>query len=561
MQENNSKIGRRTWMKYAAMLGSAGFLPPAATANHRLNTPRMKSHAKGPIIASAEHAIVETTCGKVRGYTRNGIHTFKGIPYAASTAGNSRFLPPSKVEPWTGIRSSMTFGPVCPQMVRPGWHSDEQAWLFCWDDGFAGEECLRANIWTPSFYDEKRRPVLFWIHGGGFVGGSSQEMLAYDGERLSRRGDVVVVSVNHRLGVLGFLNLEHYGGAKYKGSANAGMLDLVAALEWVRDNIANFGGDPGNVTIFGQSGGGGKVGTLLAMPQAQGLFHRAVVQSGSMLRVSTPEDSEKLTEATLDALNLTGSQLDQLHIIPVEKLIEAETTALSKVSPPSGPNQVWDYLGWAPTVDGTILPCHPFDPKAPATSAHVPLMVGTVLNEFVSGIDNPEPDALTYEELKHFAGMFGDPDRIVDAYRRGDPEASLFEILSLIAAAPVRRKAIQQAERKVALGGAPTYMYLFQWKTPVLDGRLGAFHGSDLPFVFDNVDRCENMTGACTEAHELAAKMSDAWISFARTGDPNHRGLPKWSAFSLGDGHTMIFDNQCKIELAPEREELKTITA
>lgn len=559
MTKNGQKIARRTWMQYAAMLGSAGLMQGDPVTSHRALLPHFRNHSKGPITAASGHAIVETCNGKVRGYTRNGIHSFKGLPYAASTAGKARFMPPSRPLPWTGIRNSMAYGPVCPQVDRPGWQSDEQAWLFDWDDGHPSEHCLRVNVWTPSISDGKRRPVMVWIHGGGFVAGSSQEFRAYDGERLSRRGDVVVVSMNHRLGILGFLDLSNYDKSKYENSGNVGMLDLVAALEWVRENITNFGGDPQNVTIFGQSGGGGKVGTLMAMPQAKGLFHRAIVQSGSMLKVASKEDSEKLAAATLDQLGIRPSQMEKLHTLSADTLIEAGGVALAKVSPQMSPAQVWDYLGWAPVVDGKILPSHPFDPGAPAISAHVPLIVGTVLNEFVSGIDNLNTESLTYEELKRFAAMFGDAGDIIDAYRKLDPEANLFEILSLIAAAPVRRKAIRQAERKAALGGAPTYMYLFAWRTPVLDGRLGAFHSSDLPFVFDNIDRCETMTGGCLEAHELASKMSEAWISFARSGDPNHHGLPKWPVFTAAEAHTMIFDNQCKVELGPEREELRTI--
>ena len=227
--------------------------------------------SKFTIVASDEGAIAETVTGKVRGYIRNGIYTYKGIPYGDTTERSGRFQPPQKAKPWTGVRSSMQYGRVCPQGPRGSWDEDEESWLFCYDDGVQGEDCLRVNIWTPGINDHQKRPVMVWLHGGGFVSGSSQEHRSYDGERLSRRGDVVVVSLNHRLGPLGYLNLAPYG-EKYASSAHLGMLDIIMALEWVRDNIANFGGDPGNVTIFGQSGGGGKVGTLMAMPAAKACF-------------------------------------------------------------------------------------------------------------------------------------------------------------------------------------------------------------------------------------------------------------------------------------------------
>jgi para-nitrobenzyl esterase len=519
---------------------------------------------KGSIVASDENAIVETTAGKVRGYTRNGIQTFKGIPYGASTAGKARYLPATKATPWTGVRSSMQFGYDCPQGPRAGWAFDENAWMFSWDDGIPNEDCLRVNIWTPA-NDNKKRPVMLWIHGGGFQAGSGQELRSYDGERLSRRGDVVVVSLNHRLGVLGHLNLAAYG-EQYASSANLGMTDLVAALEWVRDNISNFGGDPGNVTIFGQSGGGGKVGTLMAMPSAKGLFHRAIVQSGSMSRASTMERSQKIAADVLAELGLSGSLVSQLHELPYQKLLEAGGVVQRKNARPGLPDvrRMGDFLVWAPVVDGSVLPRHPFDPDAPPISAQVPMLVGTVLNEFLNGIDHPEYEAMTEDEVKERVGkMFGADNSatIIAAFRQTTPNIKPFDLMSRIAASTVRQGAVTQCERKTAQGAAPAYLYWFTWQTPILDRRPRAFHCAELAFCFDNTERCEHMTGNGSEAQKLAAQVSEAWIHFARTGDPNHSGLPKWPAFTADKCQTMIFDAPCEMKVKPDSAERKSIPA
>lgn len=558
-------IGRRGLIRGAAVFAGISGAAPLIPVTVSAKTPVAEApgFSNTVIVGSNENAIVETAAGKVRGFTRNGIYTFKGIPYADTTAGMSRFQPPTKPKPWTGLRSSMQYGLVSPQEPRAGWADDEVAWMFDWDDGRPGEDCLRVNIWTPGVNDNKKRPVMVWLHGGGFSAGSGQELKSYYGENLSRRGDVVVVSLNHRLGVLGYLNLAEIGGAAYADSANLGMLDIVAALEWVRDNIANFGGDPGNVMIFGQSGGGGKVNTLMAMPAAKGLFHRAAVESGSLLNASTPEDSAKLGAAVIEQLGLGASQIDQIRDVPVERLIDAGIAAVKSLAPPFRPGGAFRLprIGWQPTVDGHNLPTEPFDPVAPEMSAHIPLIVGTVLNEFSTALYDTQLATLTLDQLKtRVAASNPDhADHIIEVFRSAHPSDTPGQIMSRISAAGVRQSAITQAERQSALGGAPVFNYWFCWQTPVLDRRPGAFHCSELAFVFDNTDRCAPMTGGGPGPRALAAKVSEAWIHLARHGDPNHPGLPKWPPFTAGEKAVMIFDDQCQVKNDPDREEREAL--
>jgi para-nitrobenzyl esterase len=550
-------LGRRALLKGVATLGGSALLPEAASGAPKANIP-----GTAPIIVVTEGGdVVETAAGKVRGYTRNGIFTFKGIPYAASTGGANRFLAPAKPKPWTGVRSSLYYGQVCPQGPRTGWAVDENAFMFEWDDGQPGEDCLRVNVWTPGINDNRKRPVLFWIHGGGYSAGSGQELKSYDGENLARHGDVVVVSVNHRLNSLGYLNLAEYG-PRWADSANVGMLDLVASLEWVRDNIGDFGGDRNSVTIFGQSGGGGKVGVLMAMPSAKGLFHKAIIESGSSLRQSAPESSAKLAAGVLSELGLSGSQIDRLQELPYEQVVAAGVTAQRKLVPRGG-NIPGSGTGvnWGPTVDGRILPQHAFDPAAPAISSDVPMIIGTVLNEFTTGIGHPEYESMTLDEARRRvdARYGAKTGRILEAFQKAYPSAKPFDLMSLIFATPTRQNAITQAERKAAQKAAPAYLYWFTWQTPVLNGRPRAFHCSELPFVFDNTDRCAAMTGGTQEARELGAKMSESWINFARKGDPNHSGIPKWAAFTTEKVPTMIFDNKCELKIDPAGEARRTV--
>jgi para-nitrobenzyl esterase len=513
-----------------------------------------------PAITTPASAIVETAAGKVRGYVRNGIFTFKGIPYASSTAGEARFLPPAPVTPWTQVRASMSYGPVCPQPVRGGWASDRLAFLFDWDDGHPGEDCLRLNVWTPAADDRSKRPVMVWLHGGGYEAGSSQELPSYDGENLSRRGDVVVVSVNHRLNVFGYLNMAAVGGEKYARSVNVGMLDIVAALRWVRDNVGRFGGDPANVTVFGQSGGAAKVNTLMAMPAAKGLFHKAIAQSGSQLRLATADASAAQAEAVLKELQAQGVGRDQLTQVPAARLVEIATVAKNRLvsTKPRAPTH--ERLGWQPWLDGSVVTSHPFDPQASPLAANVPMMIGTTMHEFSPAGALPDPRSLTKEWLvAEVTKAYGDAATgIVAAFERGHPGALPYELAGIISATTVfRNSAVRQAQLQSA--NAPAYLYWFAWKTPVLDGTPLAYHCAELAFAFDNIDRCANSTGGTAQARELAAKMSQAWIQFARTGNPNHSGLPRWPAVSASTLPTMIFDTRCEVKDDPDKEQRATL--
>ncbi len=522
---------------------------------------------------SSTAAIVETSAGKVRGYIRNNIYTFKGMPYGAPTGGAARFMPPTRPAPWIGMRSCLHFGHVCPQVAISGSYlvtggdnapvDDEDAFLLY--RAYlqpAGEDCLRLNVWTPEINGATKRPVMVWLHGGGFQVGSGHDLIAYDGEALSTRGDVVVVTVNHRLGPFGHLNLAELGGERYAGSGNVGLLDIVLALEWVRENIERFGGDPGNVMIFGQSGGGGKVTALMAMPAAKGLFHRAAVQSGSILNMGQPEDTTALAALVLVELDVKPGHIEGLQQFTVEQLLAAGQAAARKWSSAVRSSGGVDFrklsrrLGWIPTVDGVTLPRHPFEPDAPELSANVPLLVGTNLNEFVSGVDKPDAYSLTRQQLEqHLSERYGQrTTAILDTYQRCYPQAKPFDLLSYTAVASVRQSAVDQAERKAAQGRAPAYYYLFAYRTPVLDGRPGAFHAAEITFVFDNLGRCSNLTGGDSQADVLAEQMSQAWINFARYGDPNHAGLPHWPAYSAAKGETMVFDTPCLVQADPDRE-------
>jgi len=489
---------------------------------------------------------VATTAGKVRGTIRNGIHIFKGIPYGASTAGANRFLPPGKVQPWSGVRDALQFGHQAPQNMH---FTDVLAPQANPSEGF-NEDCLVLNVWTPGLADGVKRPVMFWCHGGGFA----QESGSWpwiDGEALARRGDVVVVTINHRLNVFGYLHLGDIGGEKYAASGNAGMLDLVAGLEWVRDNAEAFGGDPHNVMIFGESGGGAKVCTLLAMPAAKGLFHRAAVQSGAWLRGIEREDANRTARSLLNELGIAPQRIDDLQNVPVEKLLAAHTGAMQPLPPRRGELRT----GYSPVVDGTILPHHPFDPGAPSLAANIPILVGCTEYEATLFYLRDEAAFMLDEAglRARVRDMVGDADadRLIAVYSKARPGATPSDVFFRVATDRIfRRDTIRLAERKSAQGAAPAYLYYFAWKSPALSGRLRAPHTVDIPFVFDNTDVPLVMTRS-PQAKSLAAKVSAAWIAFARSGNPSHSGLPAWPAYDTQKRATLVFDNHCALVSDP----------
>lgn len=510
---------------------------------------------KGEVIASSDKAIVQTESGKVGGYIENGMYIYKGVPYAKT----ERFMPPVAPDKWKGIRSSRAYGPTCPQGKRMGWYSDEQAFAFDWDDGYPNENCLRVNIWTPGVNDGKKRPVMVWLHGGGYAAGSGQELPSYDGTNLAKKGDVVVVTLNHRLNVLGFLDLSAYG-EKYAKSGNAGLLDLVAALQWINKNIAAFGGDASNVTIFGQSGGGGKVSTLLATPSAENLFHKAIVQSGSMLRTMESRYSRRIGTAVVEELGLKPSQIDEIQKLPYETLLAAGEKAITKVRVEAEKEGISTFIfGWAPTVDGDVLPAQPFDPQAPVQSKNVPLMIGTTLHEFTTSTYVPAFRSVTKEKAVEFLQKkYGNrTNEFLKAFEKAYPNYQPKDLIDIDLI--FRPSAVEQAKLKAAQQGAPVYMYMFAWESPILDGMFRSTHCMEIPFVFYNVVRHASMTGGGEAAQALSEKMSNAWLNFAKTGDPNAEGLPTWETFMVEKGSTMYFNNTSEIKYSHDEELLEVV--
>jgi para-nitrobenzyl esterase len=527
-------IGAGTAVGLAALSPAKGAAPPERPREGTLTTP--------------VDAVATTTCGAVRGFKRSSVYIFKGIPYGADAGGAARFLAPKVPQSWSEVRLALIYGPVCPQ--RPSNHAPiELMFVNDAEHTYSDENCLSLNVWSETLDRNARRPVIVWIHGGGYTSGSSHELPVYDGENLARLG-VVLVSINHRLGPLGFMDLAAVGGEDFAESGNVGMLDLVLALKWVRDNVAQFGGDPARITIFGHSGGGGKVSTLMAMPSAQGLFHRAIVTSGSFPNTTRPETAQELTAATLSELGLKATDIGELQRIDAALLIAAGDAASRKLMEAArarGGRGVGPMgMQFGPVIDGRVLP-EAWLSSAPSISAAVPMIIGNVRDEF-------RPLTLHVDEAK-LAESIPEAHRdkapyIIAALRAAYPNLPPTELAAILGAVGMRNMAVAQATKKHALGAAPVYSYWYTLATPVLDGRIGCPHGMDLPAAFDNTARCDQFTGNTPEAQHAAKMLSRAIVNFATNGSPGQAGLP-WPPFDSERFATLVFDARCRLEYDP----------
>lgn len=478
---------------------------------------------------------VETEAGRVRGAAENGVTIFRGVPYGAA----SRFAVPRPVDAWAGVRDASEFGPMAMQHI-----ADSR-------EVRMSEDCLVLNVWTRDLDPQARRPVMVWCHGGGFSGASGDSYGA-DGTALARDRDVVVVTFNHRLNAFGFLSLAEFGD-EYADTGNLGMLDIVLMLQWVRDNIAAFGGDPGNVTVFGESGGGAKITTLMAMPAARGLFHRAVVQSGAFLRAIPPETAARRTARVARGLGITGNVADGLRRASPKALAAAAGRVEPRAGRLAGFTAGADptfLLFFAPVVDGRSLPRHPFDPGAPPAASDIPLLIGSTRHDGLVEQDLVPTDRAGLVAEIVTLGLA--PDRaeiLVDGYAAASPDASPAELYQdLLTDIQFRMPAIRQAERAAA-AGAPVYVYEFGWRSAAAGDR--ATHVIDVPFVFDVVGDDLLAGSDVDRTRALARATSSAWAAFARTGAPGHPALPEWDPYSLPDRVTMNLDLDSTVENDP----------
>jgi para-nitrobenzyl esterase len=554
--EDRNKLNRRQALMLPAKVGLGAAV--AATARAADST-KAAAHQGPGNCSTPRSAVASTQYGKVRGYLDGGVFTFKGIPYGQDSGGENRWLPAKAPKPWQGEYPALVYGANCPQRLHD-FTAIEQSFIQDWDDGYMSEDMLKLNVWTPSLTG--KRAVMVYFHGGGFSFGSSYELPSHEGAQMARNHDVVQVSVNHRLNILGFLDLSEIGGPAYADSVNVGMTDLVASLRWVRENIANFGGDPDKVMIYGQSGGGSKVTCLLGMPSAAGLIHRASVQSGGGGNPPTGEQSRELARQLMVELGLGPKDIGALQKMDWAKLNDAGNAAVAKINPRTqrglgmgSPTPAAPRVGWGPTLDGRIITERSFLDAAPGISKSVPMLIGSVSEEGNRMLSRPT-EAEWHASLASTLGE-AKATALIAAMKKAHPEKSIRTLSYGVTGLTGRTNAVRMAKLKWDQKGAPVFAYYFTWQSPILEDA-GAWHTAELAFCFDNTKRCEQATGNTPEAQKLAKTMATAWANFARTGNPSQPGLT-WAPFEPDRGPTMVFDNQCRMVNDPEGEVRKIL--
>jgi para-nitrobenzyl esterase len=533
----------------AAGVGAA--LAPSARASDSTKT---GAHSAPDGCSTPPWAVAKTQYGKVRGFVEGGVITFKGIPYGQDTGGENRWLPAKAPKPWQGEYPALIYGANCPQRLHD-YTAIEQSFIQDWDDGYMSEDMLKLNVWTPSLTG--KRPVLVYFHGGGFFFGSSYELPSQEGAQLARNHDAVSVTVNHRLNVLGFLDVSEIGGPAYDDSVNVGMTDLVASLRWVRENIANFGGDLDKVMIYGQSGGGSKVTCLMGMPSAAGLFHRASVQSGGGGNIPDKDQARELARELMKELGLGPNDLASLQKMDWARLNAAGNTVIARLNPPMqgglGPGPApggKPRYGWSPTLDGRVVTMRSFHDAAPDISKNIPMLVGNVSEEGNRMSSRPTEDQWHATLTKGIGDAKA--TALIAAMKKKYPNKSIRLLSYGVGGLNARNNVQRMVKFKCEQNAAPVYQYYFTWQSPMLEDA-GAWHTAELAFCFDNTKRCEQGTGNTPAAQALATKMATAWVNFARTGNPSQPGL-KWDPSDADRCQTMIFDNDCRMVDDPEGE-------
>jgi len=558
------KSDRRDFIKTMGA-GATGFALAGTAASACTSSPSISEYEDGPVLSIGENiAIADTQHGKVRGYILRGIHYFLGIPYGADTSGPNRFMPPQKPKPWTDVFPAVWWGNTAPQIMEKRYANVYSSFIDHWNYDDVSEDCLRLNVFTPAVADGKKRPVMLWLHGGGFVNGNGIEQDGYNGENFSRRGDVVFVSVNHRLGPMGFTNFAKVGGDKYAASGNVGMLDLVASLEWVKDNIENFGGDPGNITIMGQSGGGAKVTTLTAMPSAKGLFHKAVVLSGAGVKTGDKDYAEMLGAFILKEAGLTPKDISKLQVMPWMDYYMLANRAASKLAEEMGPATGGIRRGFNPCADGVYIPQHPYYPEPTPEAADIPMMICSTFNEMSPSRTDAALENITLDEVKEkvreragFSSGYGvKAAEVVDSYVKVFPGKKPVEIWSMVSS---NRKGVVTLADAKSKQPAPVYVAWFCWQPPLFDNRMRAFHCVDISFWYYNTDLMLTHSGGGARPRKLSEKMAGALLQFMRTGNPDNGGLPVWPRFTSQNGEVMVLDDIPEVQNDPDREARKSL--